>query len=176
MELARLPYELLGEIFKAYASLPDTLPETLLQVCSSWNAVASREPCLWTTFVVSCEMITRESNSSVSDWPGNQELTGDRVDVCKRRLARAGPSLPLQVYIMALHQLLLPVIDVISGGAPDYIHLPRWETLHLRTYHRIEVTEDYPSNWPSIGNLISQPMPSLKCLALRKIDIYFHAF
>jgi hypothetical protein len=172
-----LPYELLVEIFRAYASLPDTSSAMLLQVCSSWNAVASREPTLWTKFVVSYGMITRTSNSSIFDWPSNKELTGDWFDVCKRRLARAGPSLPLQISILVLHEVLLPVIDVISGGAPDYVHLPRWEILHLETHAIIRAMDDNLfDSWPSIGNLISQPMPSLKRLTLQQNKIDFHAF
>jgi hypothetical protein len=176
MELSRLPYELLGKIFNACASLQDTLPETLLHVCSSWNAVAIREPALWTKFVVSYGMITRPPHF---DWStsnnDSEELTCDWVDFCKRRLARAGPSLPLQVSILAVDQLLLPVIDVISG-APDYVHLPRWETLHFQTRGVIRVTDIWLSTLPSIGKLISQPMPSLKHLTLRQNKIDSHAF
>jgi hypothetical protein len=175
-----LAYELLAEIFKIYVSFPDTLPEILLQVCRSWNAVASNEPVLWTKFIVDHDMI-----NPTKDWVvlrDNATLTHDWIGIFKRRLARAGPSLPFQVEIITLNKCLLPVIDVISGGAPDYIHLPRWETLYLRTCDMIRPA--YPTEpffaqehcWGGIADLISQPTPSLRRLTLQQNKIDFHAF
>src|ERR1700677_2786190 len=145
-----LPYELLAEIFKIYVSLPDTLPETLLQVCRSWNTVANNESTLWTKFVISRDLLTKRGYYIEQE----AMLTHDWVGIVKRRLARAGPSLPLQIVILALHDLLLPVIDVISGKEPDYVHLSRWETLDLETGELI-ILEDYRETWGSIANLIS---------------------
>ncbi|KIM88476.1 hypothetical protein PILCRDRAFT_257546 [Piloderma croceum F 1598] len=181
MAAVPLAYELLAEIFKIYVSFPDTvLPEILLQVCRSWNAVASNEPVLWTKFIVHHNML-----NPTKDWVvlrDNATLTHDWIGIFKRRLARAGPTLPLQVEIITLNKCLLPVIDVISGGAPDYIHLSRWETLYLRTYDMIRPaypTEPYFAQehcWGGIADLISQPTPSLKRLTLQQNKIDFHAF
>jgi hypothetical protein len=170
---SRLPYELLAEIFAIYAFLPDTLPETLLQVCRSWNVVANNEPTLWTKFVISRDMI-RSKNPY--DFREVATLTHDWVGIFKRRLARAGPSLPLQVVILGLHELLLPVIDVVSGEAPGYVHLPRWETLNLETSELIRMEDTWGGTWASIASLISQPMPSLRRLTLQRNKIDFHAF
>jgi len=120
MATVPLAYELLAEIFKIYISLPDTSPEILLQVCRSWNAVASNEAVLWTKFVVDYHML-----NPTKDRPALSSLTHDWIGIFKRRLARAGPSLPLQVEILTLNKSMLPVIDVISGGVPDYTHLPQ---------------------------------------------------
>jgi len=158
MESVPLPYELLNNIFKIYASLKDTLPETLLQVCSSWSAVASHEPTLWTKFVISRDMV----RSTYSDgWPGDGSvehaiLTRDWAGIFKRRLARAGASLPLHISILTLHKLLLPVIDVISGE--DYVHLSRWETFYLHTGRMIY-------GWAGIRSLISQPISQASHIA-----------
>jgi hypothetical protein len=76
---------------------------------------------------------------------------------------------------------LLPIIDVISGGAPDYIHLPRWEILGLRACVWIRpnnhALQDFATEeWGGIADLISQPTPSLRRLTLQRNDIDFHAF
>jgi len=171
MAAVRLAYELLAEIFKIYVSFPDTSPEALLQVCRSWSTVATNERILWTKFIVGHHML-----NSTEDWVDfryNATLTRDWISIFKHRLARAGPSLPLQIEILALDECLLPIIDVISGGAPDYIHLPRWETLFLHTCTRIEPDL---AEWEGIGDLISQPTPSLRRLTLRQNKIDFHAF
>ena len=176
-----LAYELLAEIFKIYVSLPDEIPETLLQVCRSWNAVASNESALWTKFVVSHDkMLNRPTDWS--DYRDHATLTRDWVGIFQRRLTRAGPSLPLQVEILALTKRLLPVIDVVSGGAPDYALLPRWETFRLQTCEMITPSEPsrpyffHLDRWGGIANLISQPMPSLRRLTLERNKIDFHAF
>jgi hypothetical protein len=169
-----LSYELLAEIFKIYANFQDTSPEALLQVCRTWNAVASQESILWTKFVISKPMI-RSTNKNISSREEDPTLTRDWVGIFERRLARAGPSNPLQVSILALHELLLPVIDVVSGGGPEYDHLPRWETLNMRTFQLIG-SNSWPGSWKEIGNLISQPMPSLRRLTLQENKIDFYAF
>ena len=151
-----------------------TLPETLLQVCRSWNAVARQESILWTKFVISRLMI--RSRNSVSMDEEDESLTHDWVGIFKRRLARAGPSHPLHISILALHEVLLPVIDVVAGGAPKYVLLPRWETLNLRTLELIREIDPWPSTWPNIAMLISQPMPALRYLTLQQNKIDFHAF
>jgi hypothetical protein len=166
-----LAYELLAEIFKFYVSFQDTSPETLLQVCRSWNAVASQESALWTKFVISDTMVR-----SLISRKEDHRLTHDWVGIFQRRLARAGPSIPLQIYILILHELLLPVIDVLSGGEPGYAQLPRWETLDMRTFEMIVVDSPWGGSWPGIANLISQPMPSLRRLTLQQNKIDFHAF
>jgi len=102
-------------------------------------------------------------------------MNRDWVGMFERRLARAGPSLPLHVFILNLFELSLPVIDVISGGAPDYVHLSRWETFDLKTFGAL-IRRNDPDCWGSIASLISQPMPSLKRLTLQQIKIDFHAF
>jgi len=172
-----VPYELLTEIFKIYVSLQDTFPETLLNVCRWWHTVASDESTLWTKFVISGARQTvrsgdRSSTNGLGPW--SYELTRDWVGIFERRLVRAGPSLPLQISILDLNEAILPVIDVISGQAPDYVHLLRWETLDFVTLALIRQNDDYC--WPSIANLISQPMPSLKRLTLETNKIDFHAF
>ena len=169
LPMVALPYELLAEIFKIYVSSPDTSPEALLQVCSQWSAVASNQHTLWTKFIVGYHM--RDDATLTRDWIG----------IFRRRLARAGPSLPLQIEIQSLHKSLLPIIDVISGGAPDYIYLPRWETLYLRTSELIKPNEHTQSSfaterWGGIADLISQPTPSLRHLTLQQNKIDFHAF
>lgn len=169
-----LAYELLADIFKIYANFQDTSPEALLQVCRTWNAVASQESILWTKFVISRAMI-RSTNPNVFSREEDPTLTRDWVGIFKRRLARAGPSIPLQISILALHELLLPVIDVVSGGGPEYVHLPRWETLNMRTFELIG-SNNWPGSWAEIGTLISQPMPSLKRLTLQENKIDFYAF
>ena len=75
-----------------------------------------------------------------------------------------------------MHKLLLPVIDVISGEAPGYVHLPRWETLNLATGELIMMEDTWGDTWGSIASLISQPMPSLRRLTLQQNKIDFHAF
>lgn len=164
------PYELLVEIFKVYASLPGSVSETLLQVCSSWSAVASHEASLWTKFVISEDMV--RSTGPHED----ATLTRDWVGIFKRRLARAGPSRPLEISILALHRLLLPVVDVISGT--DYVHLSRWETLNIEADAPITIVSTWGSdeNWTDIGYLISHRMPSLRRLTLCGSNINFHAF
>ena len=177
IKMDSLPYELLAEIFKIYVSLQDTFPETLLNVCRWWHTVASNESTLWTTFVISGARQTVRSGarSPTNDLgPWNYELTRDWVGIFERRLARAGPSLPLQISILDLNEAILPVIDVISGEAPDYVHLLRWETLDFATLELIRENDD--QFWSSIANLISQPMPSLKRLTLEGNKIDFHAF
>jgi len=171
---SRLPYELLAEIFTIYAFLPDTLPETLLRVCRSWNVVANNSPTLWTKFVISERDMIRSKNSY--NFREVATLTHDWVGIFKRRLARAGPSLPLQVVILGLHELLLPVIDVVSGEAPGHVHLPRWETLNLATGELIMMEDTWGDTWGSIASLLSQPMPSLRRLTLQQNKIDFHAF
>jgi hypothetical protein len=186
-----LAYELLAEIFKICVSFHDTLPETLLQVCRLWNAVASQTSILWTKFVISGSMIRWNSESNImdegedesdeeedeSDEEEDPSLTHDWVGIFKRRLARAGPSHPLHISILSLHKLLLPVIDVVAGGAPKYVLLPRWETFNLRTSELIrEIDDPLPSTWPDIAMLISQPMPALRYLTLQQNKIDFHAF
>jgi len=75
-----------------------------------------------------------------------------------------------------LHDLLLSVIDVISGGGPDYVHLHRWETLNIERCDLIRLETSWAGTWPSFATLISQPTPSLKRLTLRQNKIDFHAF
>jgi hypothetical protein len=47
MESVRSPCKILNNIFKIYASPQDTLPQTVLQVCSLWSTVAGHEPTLY---------------------------------------------------------------------------------------------------------------------------------
>ena len=178
-----LAYELLAEIFKICVSFHDTLPETLLQVCRLWNAVASQTSILWTKFVISRSMIRWNSESNImeegedeSDKEEDASPTHDWVGIFKRRLARAGPSHPLHISILPLHKLLLPVIDVVAGGAPKYDLLPGWETLNLQTVELIRETHPWPNTWPDIAMLISQPMPALRYITLQQNKIDFHAF
>lgn len=165
-----LAYELLAEIFKIYMAFSDTSPETLSQVCRSWKAVANNEPILWTKFVVGHHML----NWTPDPVATATTLNRDWISIFKRRLARAGPFLPFKIEIRGLNTRLLPIIDVISGGAPDYIHLSRWETLGLRTDELIR-NQPLPM-WESIADLISQPTPSLRRLTLERNKIDFHAF
>jgi len=79
--------------------------------------------------------------------------------------------LPLQIFIYNCDDRLLPVINAISGGAPDYIHVPRWETL---VFHATVLFRD--GDGSGFKNLISQPMPSLKHLTLKQTKLDFHAF
>lgn len=177
MAAVPLAYELLAEIFKIYISFPDTSPETLMQVCRSWNAVASNEPVLWTKFIIDSHMLY----PTAEGWD-NATLTRDWIGIFKHRLTRAGPSLLLQIEILGLHKHLMPLIDVISGGPPDYIHLPRWETLYLRTHDMIVPNNPTQSHfasaqcWGGFADLLSQPTPSLRRLTLQQNKIDFHAF
>jgi hypothetical protein len=166
-----LPYELVAEIFKAYVSLLQTSPEELFRVCRLWSAIANNEPTLWTKFIITRKMMSRPDDSQFDF----SEHTRHWVLVFKRRLERVGPSLPLQISIFGLHEGLLPIIDVISGGAPDYIHLRRWDTLDLATGELI-FAPNVEDSWRSIARLISQPTPSLKRLTLRQNKIDFRAF
>ena len=71
----------------------------------------------------SCSQLSHAQSDK--DWAVLSSLTHDWVSIFKCRLAQAGPSLPLQVEILTLNKSMLPVIDVISGGVPDYTHLPQ---------------------------------------------------
>jgi len=86
------------------------------------SAVTSHEASLWTEFAISEDMVRSALWSDI----GLHEdaiFTYDWVGIFKRRLAQTGPSHTLEISILALHRLSLPVIDVISGRAPDYVHL-----------------------------------------------------
>ena len=178
-----VPYELLAKIFKIYVSLQDPwpetkdpFPETLLNTCRWWRAVARAESTLWTRFVISRVQTVASVIESPTGYyhSTNYTLTRDWVRIFEKRLELAGPSLPLQISILHLNTAILPVIDVISGQAPYYVHLPRWETLDFMTGELIRHND--PTSFGSIADLISQPMPSLKCLTLQQNKIDFHAF